>query len=783
MRYAIKETFSSDESVLGKYHKSSFPKPEFGLDDPKLDLPEILIKGFGHFSSFHTWQHECISMPGVLDSDKNLVISAPTSSGKSLVYQIIALFRIIQLRKKALIVLPFVSMVCEVTKFLVDRFTELGFRFGMFFANEPMVAIEDIDVAICTIEKGSSVVSKLIEESRLELIGTIVVDEIHYVNKGERGKLLELLLTKVMFCVEAIKIIGISATFEDLDLIVRWLDADSYKTDYRPIKLVEMIKLGKEIFDVKGAKIRELKVDLKASAKFGDPDCLIPLVYETVSKKNSVIVFCAKKIDCENAARNLARLLSLTDKEDDTLYVRRSDLLNDLGSTPFGLDELLSQTVPKGIAYHHSGLTTQERELLEDAFREGILLVLCATSTIASGVNLPAARIIFRSPYVGRNFIQAMDYEQMRGRAGRFGQGSYGESIVMVKNYAEFSKVLDLKRAPIYKTQINEMGMKRAILELVSLNLVRDFDGLILCLQKSLYCTDMIANGTSIEEALTYLIQHEFLKRDDKIMELTSLGFATVQGSLQPEDALFVHRELQKALNGMNLWDCLHILYFLTPLTIGAAPDWISFFDYFSSLPDNHREIGKMIGISSAFLASLAQGLHVGNSPDEQYRYKIHVRFYNCLILFDSMERKELGHISRRFGASKGTIQALQNLAFSFGGMVRNFCRALELHFLDALFKLVHEKLVFGSEAEILELIRVQHVTKQLARIFFKEGIKSIQDLSVANTEDIAKLLFAFGKDSSARITLAKQIILDAKDIISGPSLGGLKPQFTTKSI
>ena len=78
-------------------------------------------------------------------------------------------------------------------------------------------------------------------------------------------------------------------------------------------------------------------------------------------------------------------------------------LLADPKAHDRGLLQALAAVMPSGVAFHHAGLGPRARSLVEAAFRCGAVSVLCATSTLAGGVNLPARRVIVKHPYIGKD--------------------------------------------------------------------------------------------------------------------------------------------------------------------------------------------------------------------------------------------------------------------------------------------------------------------------------------------------------------------------------------------
>lgn len=142
---------------------------------------------------------QCLGNEKVLEG-KNLVYSAPTSAGKTLVAEILMLKRVLELGRKAIMILPYVSVAREKVYSLQNIFGEAGVRVeGFMGCSNPAGGFKAVDIAICTIEKANSLINRMLEEDTLQDLGTLVVDELHLIGDSSRGYLLELLLTKIIY--------------------------------------------------------------------------------------------------------------------------------------------------------------------------------------------------------------------------------------------------------------------------------------------------------------------------------------------------------------------------------------------------------------------------------------------------------------------------------------------------------------------------------------------------------------------------------------------------------
>ncbi|KAL8666691.1 MAG: hypothetical protein Q9202_001229 [Teloschistes flavicans] len=445
---------------------SSSLNPLLTLSHPRYGLPESLVKNFASMGikTIYPWQSSCLLGRGLLSGEKNLVYTAPTGGGKSLVADVLMLKKVLgSPNAKAILVLPYVALVQEkitwlrkvvegVNKDLLISSSVAGNKYsrlrkdrsirvvGFFGGSKTRAAWGDVDIAVCTFEKANMLVNTAIEQCTISDLGVVILDELHMIDDDHRGYLMELLATKLLSLERSVQIVGMSATLPNTQLLAKWLDAKYYESKYKPVPIKEFLVYDNSIYPLStpSAVFRAASqchgpwpsqlmipsgtIEASTYKELHSPskNSVVALAVDAASRGYGALVFCSSRDTCQTNAHLISRAMP---EYDSKTLAARQDIIHDLSILAVGLDESLGITIPKGVAFHRTclsmptriilsfspmtdaGLAAEEREILARAYDNRIILVIVATCSLAAGINLPARRVIIDGTRMGRDAI------------------------------------------------------------------------------------------------------------------------------------------------------------------------------------------------------------------------------------------------------------------------------------------------------------------------------------------------------------------------------------------
>lgn len=672
------------------------------MENLSNDIKTIINTAYPYIKEFNPAQKAVIES-GYLEDKSNYIISIPTASGKTVLGILPALKTILN-GGKAVYAAPLLSIQNEKVKEF-KAFEEHGIKVGKHPSNS--------DLSVMVFESFDALTR--FSWNVLREVDTLIIDEFHMIGEYSRGPTLESAITRAKIINPSLRIIALSATLKNIDEIEQWLDGKTVEHDYRPVPLNKEV-LDAEMFNTKNKN-----------------DVIVKIVEKAIEDNSQALSFVSTRRFTESLATYVAKKIDKkTTKEQKQKFKQVADKLLEVpkkkGSLPTTTCLKLAEAAEKGVVFHHAGLFNEQKEIIEDEFRNGNILMITATPSLMYGVNLPSKYVVIRDhtrwTSNGPASIPVFDYEQMSGRAGRPQYDDVGYSYLVAKTMDEAfdlearyvngeieltnSKLIDNKDA-IYKQIIAQIASSLS----KNLDDLNDFFG------KTLYGFQMKNNPSmslfaqdslnwELESALEFLLQNGIIRATPEGLKTTDFGNLIAKSNYAVETAVKI-KEYVSTMEKLNPAEMIYAL--------AETPDLplISFKGRKSKDPvrDKLSECGLFavdIGNPEATAVSLIEWI------DERNEYEIE----NAYNVYSASTRRSAYEASRLVKFAKNTLEVLGN-----------YSNLKDMDYLSA-------RLYYGVKEDIIPLVvGVKRLGRKRARLLMKTFG---DNLSEASEKDLQKV-------------------------------------------
>ncbi len=648
---------------------------------------------------------------------KNTLVAIPTASGKSLVAYLAIAHRWLATGKKSLYIVPLRALASEKHEEL-QAFKTLGLTVGIATGDldERDPRLGRFDVIVCTSEKADALLRH--RTPWMQEIGCVVVDELHLLHDAGRGPTLEVILARFRALLPQAQIVGLSATVHNAQALATWLDAQLVTSDWRPVQL-HVGTYGGDRLEFIGQKPRILTPG-------GDP--VASLVEDTIKSGGQCLVFVSTRKSAESQAMKLAGVVRDLLRPDELARLQDSVAALDDAGEGSPTAKKLRLLCAAGVAYHTAGLDSAQRRYLEQAFRKGLLKVLCATPTLAAGVNTPARRVIIRDLTrfemgEGSRPLPVMEVKQMMGRAGRPRYDPFGEAVLIVKSEDQRDMVVEgyLRGdpEPVASKLAAEGPLRTHVLASIAGGYCDSVASLQLFFSRTFWATesDEWVVQDRLEDVLGFLQDNDFVQPQGTHLAATQFGRRTSDLYIDPLSALRMREALESKTTQPTPFALLQTVAGcpdLFPLYLKQADDWVQerFWRHHEELlvPADGRDLEAAISYAkTAFLMS------------------------------DWMEEIHLDTLEERYGVGPGDIRMrLDNgnwLLHAFRELARTLRPDWSQPLTDLGMRLEH-----GIKQQLLPLIRLKGVGRVRARVLYGAGFHTPKGLQGTPIERLAAL-------------------------------------------
>jgi helicase len=649
---------------------------------------------------------------GVMEG-KNVILCTPTASGKTIAAEL-GMIKAIERGKKAVYLVPLRALAYEKREEF-RKYETLGYKVRMEVGDLDAAKYgrkPDFDIMVATAEKCDSILRSRPEWFRGT--GIIVFDEIHLI-ASDRGPVYEILCSKFRNIYPDVQVLGLSATIGNAGELADWLKAELVVSEWRPVELSEevVVKSDEGLAEVVGKSLAG----------------------------GQVMVFVNSRKSAEAVAEKLASELKL---EAGAAAEKVAEEIEEAINPPTRQCLRLGRCVRGGTAFHHAGLVNEQRAAVEDAFKKGLIRVICATPTLAAGVNLPSRTVILRDVrrYTdsGLTYIDVLEYKQMVGRAGRPRYDDRGVAITLAKDEGEAEYILEHYVGGRPEDIYSRLGVHPVLrfhtLASVASGFTRTREALVEFMRNTFFGHQYGVRSELeglLEKVVEELCAWGFVRMEGRFLVPSEMGSRVSELYIDPMTAhnyitLFCQAEKEGRLNPLGALEALCDAAEMPPLPVRPKEEGKLWEEAYCHEKELLRDLGGF-GLDFQFLN----------------RYK------TARMFMDWIQERTEDDLLEGYGVAPGQLNMkLQNLGWLCYSAAE-LTRILKLKKAHPFMKCLETRVKYGVRDELVPLVSVRGIGRARARKLYGAGVKTVLQLKATPKAELAKLVGAKTADKIAR--------------------------------
>ncbi|MFQ6053998.1 MAG: DEAD/DEAH box helicase, partial [Candidatus Bathyarchaeia archaeon] len=584
--------------------------------------------------------------------------------------------------------------------------------------------LEPYDIVVTTNEKCDSLLRH--RAPWMSGVSLVIADEIHLIG-GDRGPTLEVALARLRQMKPDLQILALSATIRNADEVAEWLGAESVTTDWRPVELREGVEY-RNIIMFKDGSVKRLKPLHQM-----DP---LDIALNAVLEGGQSLIFVESRRRSVSLAREAAQaLMRFLSKRDLNQLQRVSAEIAVHGEKTRLSDELASY-VSGGAAFHHAGLRTGHRRIVEDAFKAGKIKILVATPTLASGVNLPARTVVIGSyrrfvPGYGMLPISVLEYKQMSGRAGRPQYDEFGEAILIASSSDEQDELMENyvlgKPERLYSRLAQEAALRGHTLAAVASDYAHSERGLLDFFGGTFYSYHYPPDNIRLilGTILRYLRLEEMIQYKGEYISATEFGRRVSELYIDPLSAVVLRDSLRAGALDVTDFTWLHMICHtpdMRPILRPRSRDY----DVITAFVEEHQdEFTCRIPVDDGDYIDYGQFLG---------------EVKTAMVLNAWIEEVSEGELLDRFSVQPGDRYSAVHNAEWLLYAAHELAEVLGLPDHRGHLRQLRERVKYGVTWRLLPLVRLRGIGRVRARVLYNSGFTSIASLKRAPISKLVEI-------------------------------------------